>query len=196
MIFDQHKQTFYDKIAKTVVISYRSEKCYLNLNYVGITRRTIAYVIDHFIIMGTLLAFLSFAKMTLGLAEFKPLIVYSYICLFCLLSIIFEVFMIRRFGGTPGQLLCGIHIKGADTLNNITLMQAIIRHAPFEVIHFPILITRREIFNNYTSEWWLDPSSGLIFVGIILIFICAIFDRRKQFLHDKIVNTVAIDYKP
>jgi uncharacterized RDD family membrane protein YckC len=103
--------------------------------------------------------------------------------------------MIRRFGGTPGQLSCGIHIKDADTLKNITLVQAIIRHAPFAVIRFPILITRREIFNNYTSEWWLDPLLGLILVAIILIFICAIFDQRKQFLHDKIAKTVAIYYK-
>lgn len=54
-------------------------------------------------------------------------------------------------------------------IENVTLVQAIIRHAPFVVIHFPILITRREIFNNYTSEWRLDPLSGLILMTIILI---------------------------
>ncbi|MDG7053476.1 MAG: RDD family protein [Wolbachia endosymbiont of Alcedoecus sp.] len=104
--------------------------------------------------------------------------------------------MIRRFGGTPGQLSCGINIKDVNTLENVTLVQAIIRQALFEMIHFPIFITRRKFFDKYTSEWWFNPLSGLIFMTIILIFICAIFDRRKQFFHDKIAKTVAIDYKP
>ncbi|MDG7056971.1 MAG: RDD family protein [Wolbachia endosymbiont of Penenirmus auritus] len=192
-VFDKRKQPFYDKIAETVVIDYKPEECHLNSNYAGITRRAIAHIIDRLIIMGISLVLLILVGVIFHIAGSKLFVTRAHLSF--LLSIVFGVFMIRRFGGTPGQLLCGIHMKGADTLNNITLMQAIIRHAPFEVIHFPILITRREFFNNYTYGWWLDPSSGLIFVGIILIFIYAIFDRRKQFLHDKIAKTVAINYK-
>ncbi|MFP3020458.1 RDD family protein [Wolbachia endosymbiont (group A) of Pogonocherus hispidulus] len=191
--FDKRKQFFHDKIANTVVIDYKPEECHLNLNYVGITRRVIAHIIDRFIIMGISLVWLILVGVIFHIAGSKLFVTRAHLSF--LLSIVFGVFMIRRFGGTPGQLLCGIHIKDADTLNNITLMQAIIRHAPFEVICFPILITRREIFNNYTSEWWLDPSSGLILMAIILIFVCAIFDRRKQFLHDKIAKTVAVKRK-
>lgn len=194
-IFDQHKQLFYDKIAETVVMDHKSEECYPRLNYVyaGITRRVIAHIIDGLTTMGTSLVCLIFVGVIFHIAGFKLFITRS--CLSFLLSIVFGVFMIRRSGGTPGQLLCGIHIKDADTLENVTLVQAIIRHAPFGVIHFPILIMRREIFNKYTSEWLLDPLSGLILMTIILIFICAIFDRRKQFLHDKIAKTVAVNYR-
>ncbi len=194
-IFDQRKQLFYDKIAKTVVMDHKPEECYPRLNYVyaGITRRVIAHIIDGLTTMGTSLVCLIFVGVIFHIAGFKLFITRS--CLSFLLSIVFGVLMIRRFGGTPGQLLCSIHIKNADTLENVTLVQAIIRHAPFVVIHFPILITRREIFNNYTSEWWLDPLSGLILMTIILIFMCAIFNRRKQFLHDKIAKTVAVKKK-
>lgn len=179
-IFDQRKQLFYDKIAKTVVMDHKPKECYPRLNYVyaGITRRVIAHIIDGLTIMGTSLVCLIFVGVIFHIAGFKLFITR------------------RRFGGTPEQLLCSIHIKDADTLKNVTLVQAIIRHIPFAVIHFPILITRRKIFNNYTSEWWLDPLSGLILMTIILIFICAIFDQRKQFLHDKIAKTVAINYRP
>lgn len=192
-IFDQHKQTFYDKIANTVVIDYKPEECHLNLNYVGITRRIIADIIDYFILKGISLVYVIFVWVILRTTIPQSLIIHT--CSSFLLSVIFGVFIVKKSGGTPGQLLCGIHIKDANTLENVTLVQAIIRYILIEVIHFPILITRREFFNKYTSEWWIDPSSGLIFVGIILIFICAIFDRRKQFLHDKIAKTVAVKKK-
>ncbi|WP_255347117.1 RDD family protein [Wolbachia endosymbiont of Cimex lectularius] len=41
---------------------------------------------------------------------------------------------------------------------------------------------------EYVS-WWLA-------ILPILILMFAIFDQRKQFLHDKIAKTVVIDYKP
>lgn len=195
-VFDKRKQLFYDKIAETVVMDYRSEECRPRLNYVyvGVTRRVIAHIIDSLIIMGISLVCLILVGIIFHIA--RPKLSIIRVCLSFLLSIVFGVFMTRTFGGTPGQLLCGIHIKDANTLENITLVQAIIRHVLFEVIHFPIFITRRKFFDKYISEWWFDPLSGLIFMTIILIFICAIFDRRKQFLHDKIAKTVAIDYKP
>jgi uncharacterized RDD family membrane protein YckC len=62
VIFDRHKQTFYDKIAKTVVIDYKPEKHHLDLNYVGITRRAVAYIIDCCTIMGIVSFCLIFVK--------------------------------------------------------------------------------------------------------------------------------------
>ena len=193
-VFDKHKQFFHDKIANTVVIDYKPEECHLNLNYVGITRRVIADIIDYFILKGISLVYVIFVWVILRTTIPQSLIIHT--CSSFLLSVIFGVFMVKKSGGTPGQLLCGIHIKDANTLENVTLVQAIVRYILIGVIQSPILVTRREFFNKYTSEWWFDPLSGLIFVGIILIFICAIFDRRKQFLHDKIAKTVAINYKP
>ncbi|WP_264377222.1 RDD family protein [Wolbachia endosymbiont (group B) of Ochlodes sylvanus] len=191
--FDKRKQFFHDKTANTVVIDYKPEECHLNLNYVGITRRIIADIIDYFILKGISLVYVIFVWAILRTTIPQSLIIHT--CSSFLLSVIFGVFMVKKSGGTPGQLLCGIHIKDANTLENVTLVQAIIRYILIEVIHFPILITRREFFNKYTSEWWIDPSSGLILIAIILIFVCAIFDRRKQFLHDKIAKTVAVKKK-
>ncbi len=192
IIFDQRKQLFYDKIAKTVVMDYRSEECYPRLNcvYVGITRRAVAYIIDHFIIKGTLLVFVFFlAEMTFLPFKFKLLIM----CLRILLSILLEVLMVKRFGGTPGQLLCRIRIKDADTIENVTLTQAIIRCISFKVICSSIFIMRR-FSVTFASEWWFDPLPDLILMTVILIFMCAISDQRKQFFHDKIAKTVAVNY--
>ncbi|MGL9779463.1 MAG: RDD family protein [Wolbachia sp.] len=195
VIFDQRKQTFYDKIVKTVVIDYKPEKYHLNLNYVGITRRAVAYIIDHFIIIGISLTFFSFIEMTFDPTRAELLTT----CLFFLLSIIFGVFMIRRFSGTPGQLLCGIHIKDTNTLENVTLAQAIIRYVLFEAFNIFVpgyILALEEFYNEHNSQQWSGPLLTLTFVVIILIFISAIFDRSKQFFHDKIAKTVVIDYKP
>ncbi len=123
VIFDRHKQTFYDKIAKTVVIDYKPEKHHLDLNYVGITRRAVAYIIDRCTIMGIVSFCLIFVKIIFHPDKFTRLVV--YISLFFLLSMVLGVFITRRFGSTPGQWLCRICIKNINTLKNITLLQAI-----------------------------------------------------------------------
>jgi len=191
-IFDKRKQTFYDKIAKTLVMSYRPEKCHLNLNYVGIAMRAIAYVIDYFIITGICLVFFYFAEMTFDHAKAELLDTY----LFFLLSIIFGVFMIRRFSGTPGQLLCGIHIKDANTLENITLAQATVRYVLFEAfksyLFVGYILVLKEFYNEHNSKQWPEALLTLTFIVIMLIFISAIFDRRKQLFYDKIAQTIAI----
>lgn len=192
--FDQRKQTFYDKIIKTVVIDYKPEKHHLNLNYVGITRRAVAYIIDHFIIIGISLTFFSFIEITFDPTRAELLTT----CLFFLLSITFGVFMIRRFSGTPGQLLCGIHIKDTNTLENVTLVQAIIRYVLFEAFNVftpCYILSLEEFYNQHNSEQWSGALLTLTFIIIVLIFIFAILDKRKQLFYDKIAKTVAIYYK-
>ncbi len=86
--------------------------------------------------------------------------------------------MITKFGWTPGKLLCGIRVKDANTLENVSLMQATIR----------CVIRKVGLLIIYLSTWW----SG----ALIILIILAVFDKRKQFFHDKIVNTIVIDCKP
>ncbi|WCR59837.1 MAG: hypothetical protein PG978_001285 [Wolbachia endosymbiont of Ctenocephalides felis wCfeF] len=202
-ILDKRKQTFYDKIVKTVVISYKEPvECHLDLNYVGIARRIIAYIIDCFTNMGICLVFFSLARIAFD-SDGSGLLA---ICLYFLLSIVFGIFMVRRFSGTPGQLLCGIHIKDINTLENITLVQATTRYISSKVpvlfiLNFILIIgITSEFSDKYIFERWILPLSGLVFIAIkiaiILIFISAAFDQRKQTFYDKIARTVVIDYKP
>jgi len=65
----------------------------------------VAYIIDRFIITGISLVFFYFAEMTFDPVRAELLDT----CLSFLLPIVFGVYMIRRFSGTPGQLLCSIH---------------------------------------------------------------------------------------
>lgn len=192
-VFDRHSQFLYDKIVKTVVVDYKPGK--YNLDYAGMTRRAIAYAIDRFIVTGICVVFFSFVKTIFGPEESRLLT----ICLYFLLSIVLGIFMIRKFNGTPGQLLCCIHIRNVSTLKNITIMQATIRYILFEVFSLSVLsyiFIIGKFSDDYISEWWFPPLSNLILMIIVLIFIYAIFDRHKQFFYDKIAKTVAIDYRP
>ena len=193
-IFDKRKQFFYDKIAKTVVINYSSEECNLKSDYVyvGIARRTIACIVDGFIIMGiTYLAFFSRVDTTVNPEAF---------CFEFLPSIIFNIFMIRRFGGTPGQLLCSICIKDINTLKNITFMQATIRYIFVEAIQVMtivmLVVDEKQLLHNYMNKQLYELLSTAIYLSIVSSLISAVFDKRKQFFYDKIAKTVAIDYKP
>nr|WP_246168579.1 RDD family protein [Wolbachia endosymbiont of Ctenocephalides felis wCfeT] len=116
-------------------------------------------------------------------------------CLSFLLSIVFEIFLIKRFNGTPGQLLFCIHIKDANTLKGITIMQATVRYILFRAFSLTAticILIIKALTDEHTSEWWLLPLLGLIFIAMILIIIHAIFDKRKQLFYDKIARTVAI----
>jgi len=192
-MFDKSKQVFYDKIAKTVVMDcHKPEESHLNINYVGITRRIIAYIIDCFIIIGVYLILSYFIK--IAFYPDKPIPLTVTICLLISLSVVFGIFMVRKFSGTPGQLFCCICIKDANTLKNVTLMQATIRYVSFEIIHLSTIVLRTRFPIQYISVWWYGFLLDLIFTIVVITFISAIFDQYRQFLHDKIAKTVVIDH--
>ncbi|WP_369408591.1 RDD family protein [Wolbachia endosymbiont of Atemnus politus] len=107
------------RLQKTVV-THKPAECHINLNYVGITRRVIAHIIDHFAIMEMSSVFLMLVRIIFH--PTKPQLLTIYICSFFSLSIVFGVFMIRRLSGTLGQLLCFICIKDANALKSPTLI--------------------------------------------------------------------------
>ncbi|HCE59379.1 MAG TPA: transporter [Wolbachia sp.] len=166
------------------------------VNYAGITRRVIAGVIDNIIILGitptlffVLIAIFAMVfdsnelskgdsiEMAFNFFESKELL---FLSIYTMFFVILEILMIIRFNGTPGQLLYGIHIKDAKTLKSATIMQVVIR------------CTFREIVDT------ISYSTGYIsicFAVLLVLITFAIFDKRKQFFHDKIAKVVAIDYK-
>ncbi|WP_395463111.1 RDD family protein [Wolbachia endosymbiont of Cantharis cryptica] len=167
------------------------------INYVGITRRIIASVIDYVIMSGIfpILYFLLagilvivFKSNELGNSDISLIFDFlrsNRLLVIPIVSIFFmilEILMVTRFSGTPGHLLCGIHIKDANIFKNVTTAQAAIRCVSREIITSIICLS-----TGYISIW---------FAALVIVIILAIFDKRKQFFHDKIAKTVAIDYKP
>ncbi len=71
-----------------------------------------------------------------------------------------------------------VYIKDANTLKNTALLQIVVR-STLKVLLFVLF---------YISEWFL--------ILLILVLIFAALDKYKQFFHDKIANTLVIEYKP
>lgn len=141
------------------------------VNYSGSVRRTIAYLIDRFIILmlggsvvlPMLFLFSTLLIFILGL-EFDNIIglnpnnisvvtavllVTFYIFIIFTLSIILEILITIRFGNTLGRWLFCVHIKNADDSQNASLMQIIIRCVSRDVIAITC------IFLIYISVWFV-----------------------------------------
>ncbi|WP_264328631.1 RDD family protein [Wolbachia endosymbiont (group A) of Andrena hattorfiana] len=148
------------------------------VNYVGITRRIIASVIDY-VIMSGIFPILYFSLAGILVMVFKSnelgnsdiSLVFDFlrsnrllvILIVSIFFMILEIIMVTRFSGTPGQLLCGIHINDANTFKNITITQAIIRCVSREVVTGIVYFPTR-----YTSIW---------FAALTIVIILAILDK-------------------
>ncbi|BEP31719.1 MAG: hypothetical protein WBIAU1_11970 [Wolbachia endosymbiont of Drosophila biauraria] len=171
----------------------------VKVNYVGFTRRIVAEILDliifspHFIfgfIYGVFIVSLqdqdkdSFQELA-QLATEIPFIVSAVVA--TLVLTISKILMVTKLGGTPGKLLCGMHIKDANTFTNITLMQATIRCISQGSIWIIFRFLLHLHYHGYIFLYLLI---------VLILFLFAVFDQRKQTFYDKIANTVVIDYKP
>ncbi|MGL9779901.1 MAG: RDD family protein [Wolbachia sp.] len=158
----------------------------VKVNYVGFTRRTVAEILDYIIFFLPLFILYIVVSDNHEVDNFydeMKRLTSPYTIFTSMLYTVLEILMITRLGGTPGQLLCGMYVKDANTFKSVTLMQATIRCISEAALSFTFLF-----LIDYVSRWFA--------ILPILVFIFAIFDKRKQFLHDKIAKTVVIDYKP
>ncbi|MGL9762162.1 MAG: RDD family protein [Wolbachia sp.] len=152
------------------------------VNYSTMKRRALAFIVDCFllIVIPFVLVEVGFSlthaiKGVMGAIIVITTIVFS---LFLMIPCVFHIFMLVKFGGTPGHLLFGMCVRDKDTLEQITLIQAIKRTIAFFIIYC------------------IPLCNPILFLAIlILVLVCAVDDKHRQAFHDKIANTVVIDYK-
>ncbi|MBD0392121.1 RDD family protein [Wolbachia endosymbiont of Pentalonia nigronervosa] len=118
------------------------------INYAGMIRRIIAYVVDqgiYYLIFGLLL-FLIFNKpLYPELYDVDINDTTSYTDLFSLLGIaivsliviVSEILMLAKFGQTPGKFICSARVKHENTSENITFRQVVIRSVLKEFLFVP-----------------------------------------------------------
>ncbi|MFP3035477.1 MAG: RDD family protein [Wolbachia sp.] len=153
------------------------------VNYSTMTRRTLAFIVDcilliviPFILVVVCFSLTHSIKGVIGAIIVITTVVFS---LFLMIPCVFHTFMLVKFGGTPGHLLFSMRVRDKDTLEQITLIQAIKRTIAFFIIYCILLY------------------NPILFLAIlILVLVCAVDDKHRQAFHDKIANTVVIDYKP
>jgi uncharacterized RDD family membrane protein YckC len=120
----------------------------------------------------------------------------------------YNIYLPKRYGGTPGKIIVGIRIVGIDS-SPIGWKEAFLRYSvtiAFSVLNMSmmliaVLLADGEIYDNLN---WLQKSvylSGIAKNNIITILsniwiwseiIVLLFNKRKRAIHDFIAGTVII----
>lgn len=132
--------------------------------YAGFFIRCVALFIDSIIVL--LWCFLFAVFILVFYPNYSDNDVKTFAVIFYTCYMFFIIYSQVKFAGTPGKLIVGLKVVDANTGQNLTFFQAIIRYFAWIFSHF------------------------LVYLGFLWIFI----DKRNQGWHDKIAKTVVISY--
>ena len=127
-----------------------------------------------------------------------------------LIGIFYHVYLVYKFGGTPGKLVLGIKIKMFDG-SPISLKAAAIRHSVLFILTTLstmaiIVAINRMSDSDYYSLGYLDRSRKIMqlvpawysFVNVIMQiwiwseFIVMLTNKKRMAVHDFMANTVVV----
>ena len=177
------------------------------LEYAGIWQRLFAYLIDAFLFMPVsgIAYFLADQSRLFYLYWFVPGLV---------LGLLFHVYLVRRFGGTPGKLALKIRIALVDG-SPVTTMAAMSRYAVrctlSSLMSIAIILSSLSMSDElYFSLGYIERTKKLVELGpswYWAVFILSqiwtwsgvttmLFNKRHRAVHDYIARTVVIRSMP
>ena len=163
-------------------------------DFIGFWKRVLATILDLLIILiPAVIVYWIFNSLAVSLHSEIP-IVLEYI-----LFVVFDVFMIVRFGGTPGKLV--LKMKIVNQQGNIpTLKEALIRNI-FRIISTIFsMIVGVSLYDltviSTTLNLWAPLATDLSeILGLIMLvdYLFVAFTPRKRALHDMMAGTYVVD---
>jgi len=174
-----------------------------NTRYGGFWRRLAALLLD-FVILSPITAFAVWGMFHVRLFELY------YFLPGLLLSLFYQVHLVRRFGGTPGKRLMGLRIMTIDG-EPVGYRHALLRHAPLlllsQVGSIGMILASLQITDSeYHALIWSDRIERLMAFGPSWLraaqhlqtawtwseLLVLLTNRKKRALHDFIAGTVVI----
>jgi uncharacterized RDD family membrane protein YckC len=174
------------------------------LRYAGFWQRVFSYLIDAVLVGGP-----SFAIVYFG-GEVSRFFYAYWAIPGLLLGLWFHVYLVVRFGGTPGKLLMKIKIAMLDG-SPITQKAAVLRYAVLLVLSLlsviAVLIATWQMTDaEYFSFSYLERSKALMalapawYATVSLLmqiwiwgeFVTMLFNKKRRAVHDFIAGTVVI----
>jgi uncharacterized RDD family membrane protein YckC len=171
---------------------------------VGFWRRLAVYAIDFAILfpLGVLTKDLIYASRSAFLVR---------VIVGTLIAIIFEVYLVKRFGGSPGKLALGIRITRLDG-SPVGYQEVWIRYSPVLILNIMTSAALvMSLFNmsdvgyaafatahtslrdlETTAPWWYRPLQIAGAIWIYSEFIVLLTNRKRRALHDFMAGTVVI----
>ncbi|MBY3619451.1 RDD family protein [Acinetobacter sp. CUI P1] len=163
-------------------------------DFIGFWKRVLATILDLLIILiPAVIVYWIFNSLAVSLHSEIPIIL-EYI-----FFVVFDVFMIVRFGGTPGKLV--LKMKIVNQQGNIpTLKEALIRNI-FRIISTIFsMIVGVSLYNltviSTTLNLWAPLATDLSkILGLIMLvdYLFVAFTPRKRALHDMMAGTYVVD---
>ncbi len=131
-----------------------------------------------------------------------------------LFALFYQVYLVRRFGGTPGKLKMGLRVRRTDG-EPVSYSDAFLRHLPALIIgqlgSLAMIAAVSQITDaKYDSlsfmeqatmkaklvPSWYSPLSIIANIWLVGSVICLLTNRRKQTLHDFLADTVVVRVSP
>ncbi|MEK3751741.1 RDD family protein [Paenibacillus sp. FSL E2-8871] len=163
-------------------------------DFIGFWKRVLATILDLLIILiPAVIVYWIFNSLAVSLHSEIPIIL-EYI-----FFVVFDIFMIVRFGGTPGKLV--LKMKIVNQQGNIpTLKEALIRNI-FRIISTIFsMIVGVSLYDltviSTTLNLWAPLATDLSkILGLIMLvdYLFVAFTPRKRALHDMMAGTYVVD---
>ncbi|MGE7615288.1 RDD family protein [Paenibacillus sp. NPDC101420] len=163
-------------------------------DFIGFWKRVLATILDLLIILiPAVIVYWIFNSLAVSLHSEIPIIL-EYI-----FFVVFDVFMIVRFGGTPGKLV--LKMKIVNQQGNIpTLKEALIRNI-FRIISTIFsMIVGVSLYDltviSTTLNLWAPLATDLSkILGLIMLvdYLFVAFTPRKRALHDMMAGNYVVD---
>ncbi|WP_339801058.1 RDD family protein [Paenibacillus sp. FSL R5-0744] len=163
-------------------------------DFIGFWKRVLATILDLLIILiPAVIVYWIFNSLAVSLHSEIPIIL-EYI-----FFVVFDVFMIVRFGGTPGKLV--LKMKIVNQQGNIpTLKEALIRNI-FRIISTIFsMVVGVSLYDltviSTTLNLWAPLATDLSkILGLIMLvdYLFVAFTPRKRALHDMMAGTYVVD---
>ncbi|WP_313640265.1 RDD family protein [Paenibacillus sp.] len=163
-------------------------------DFIGFWRRVLATILDLIVILiPAVIVYWIFNSLAISLHSEIPIIL-EYI-----FFVVFDIFMIVRFGGTPGKLILKIKIINQQG-NYPTLKEALVRNI-FRIISLVISMVIGvslydfTVISTYFALWApLANDLSKILGSIMLVdYLFVALNPRKRALHDMMAGTYVVD---
>lgn len=173
------------------------------LRYAGFWRRFGAYWVD-------LLIFLPLTGLVLWMGEKSRLFQLYYFVPGLLIGLFFHVYLVKRYGGTPGKILLNMRIVRLDG-TSVRYREALIRYSVLFVLmvltsvasvagtlsmsdteYLSLGFQARSLRLAQLAPQWFMPVNILLNIWIWSEFVVMLTNKRRRALHDFMAGTVVI----
>lgn len=173
------------------------------LRYAGFWRRFGAFWIDFVV-------FVPLMGLSFWLGEMSRVASLSTYLPGLVIGLWFHVYLVKRYGGTPGKLLLKIRITRLDG-SNVGYREAILRHSVLFILstlqtialmigtlnmsdaeYLSLAFQARSVRLAEIAPVWYQPVTVLMNIWVWSEFLVMLTNRRRRAIHDFIAGTVVI----